>query len=166
MLLEKIRYIVAECAARSDGCGPVFELSSSERAKLLVVTVAINGVLEYETLFVSIWGSPDAKDWGKAPVASFSPRSYCGSYSLLLNLAARPNIKYIRAVWRMQPWKSRTKETMFDFYVAVELSGSRIRHHMQEGGARSRLPVEHSNGGDRYDAQSLSHDPPHKRLQS
>ena len=127
MLLEKIRYVVPDCAACSDGCGPVFELSSSERGKLLVVTLAINCVLEYETLFVSIWGSPRAETWGTAPLASFTPKHYCGVYSILLNLAARPNIKYIRADWRMQRWKSRTKEVMFDFYIAVEPSGSRIQ---------------------------------------
>jgi hypothetical protein len=134
MLLKKVRYVVPECAACSDGCGPVFELSSSERGKLLVVTLAINRVLEYETLFVSIWGSPDTENWGTAPLASFSPKYYCGVYSTLLNLAARPNIKYIRADWRIQRWKSRTKEVMADFRVAVEPSGSRIHSHIHEAG--------------------------------
>ena len=132
MLLEKNRYVVPECAACSDGCGPVFELSSSERGKLLVATLAINGVLEYETLFVSIWGSPDTVNWGTAPLASFSPKSYCGVYSILLSLEARPNIKYFRAVWRMQRWKSRTKDLMFDFNITVEPSGSRIHSHNHE----------------------------------
>ena len=132
MLLKKIRYLVPELAACSDGCGPVFELSSSERGKLLVVTLAINCVLEYETLSVSIWGSPDTENWGTAALASFSPKYYCGVYSILLNLAARPNIKYIRADWRIQPWKSRTKEVMFDFYIAVEPSGFRIHRHIHE----------------------------------
>jgi hypothetical protein len=132
MLLEEVRYVVPDCAACSDGCGPVFELSSSERGKLLVVTLAINGVLEYETLFVSIWGSPGAETWGTAPLASFTPKHYCGVYSVLLNLAARPNIKYIRADWRIQRWKRRTKEVMFDFCIAVQPSGSRIYPHIHE----------------------------------
>lgn len=132
MLLEEIRYVVPECAACSDGCGPVFELSSSERGKLLIVTLAITCVLEYETLFVSIWGSPGAETWGTAPLASFTPKHYCGVYSILLNLASRPNIRYIRADWRMQRWKSRSKEVMFDFWIAVEPSGSRIQPHIQE----------------------------------
>jgi len=126
MLAEKTRYVVPECAACSDGCGPVFELSSSERGKLLVVTLAINCVLEQETMFVSIWGSPDAENWGTAPLASFSPKNYCGVYSILLNLAGRQNIKYIRADWKMRRWKSRTKEVMVDFFIAIEPSGSRI----------------------------------------
>ncbi len=126
---KKLRYVVPDCAAYSDGCGPVFELSSSERGKLLVVTLAINWVLEYETLIVSIRGSPDGKTWGTAPLASFTPKHYCGVYSILLNLAARPNINYIRAEWRMQQWKNATKEVMFDFCIAVEPSGSRIRPH-------------------------------------
>jgi hypothetical protein len=101
-------------------------------AESLVVTLAINCVLEYETLFLSIWGSPDSENWGTAPLASFSPKHYCGVYSILLNLAARPNIKYIRAGWRMQRWKSRAKEVMFDFSIAVEPSGSRIHPYVHE----------------------------------
>ncbi len=132
MLLERTRYVVPDCAACSDGCGPVFELSSSERGKLLVVTLAINRILEYEALFVSIWGSPGAESWGTAPLASFTPKHYCGVYSTLLNLAGRPNIKYIRADWKIQRWKSRTKDVMVDFCIAVQPSGSRMPPHIHE----------------------------------
>ena len=97
MRAEKLRNVVLECKAYSDGCGPVFELSPSEHGKLLVLTLAINAVLEYETLFVSIWGSPDAETWGTTTLVSFPLKSYCGVYSIVLNLAARPDIRYIRA---------------------------------------------------------------------
>ena len=62
--VEKLRYIVPKCATHSDGCGPIVELSSAERGKLLVLTLDINCVLEQETLLVSIWGSADADNWG------------------------------------------------------------------------------------------------------
>ena len=126
MRAEKLRNVVPACMAYSDGCGPVFELSPSEHGKLLVLTLAINAVLEHETFFVSIWGSPDAETWGTTPLVSFPPKSYCGVYSILLNLAARPDIRYLRAQWTMQRWRNTTKEVMFDFYVSVELSGSRM----------------------------------------
>jgi len=126
MRAEEPRNVVPPCLAYSDGCGPVFELFPSEQGKLLVLTLAINAVLEHETLFVSIWGSPDAETWGTTPLVSFPPKYYCGVSSILLNLAARPDVRYIRAQWRMQGWKNMTKEVMFDFYVSVELSGSRI----------------------------------------
>jgi hypothetical protein len=126
--------------ACSDGYGPVFELSPSEHGKLLVLTLVIDGVVEQETLFVSIWGSPDAENWGAAPLASFPPKNYCGVYSILLNLATRPNIRYIRAQWRMQRWKSTAEELMFDFYISLERSGSRINPgiHPPEHGKRMK----------------------------
>jgi|SRR5579871_6886293 len=121
-----VRYVVPECSTRSDGCGPVFELSSLERGKLVVLTLEINCVLEQETLVVSIWGSPDADDWGTKPLVSFPPENYCGLYSILLNLVSHPRIRYLQARWRTERWKNRTEEPMFCFYISVEPSGSRI----------------------------------------
>ena len=139
MRAEKLRNVVPECMAYSDGCGPAFELSPSEKGKLLVLTLAINAVLEHETFFASIWGSPDAETWGTTPLVSFPPRSYCGLYSILLNLAARPDIRYIRAQWKMQRWEKTTGDVMFDFYVSIELSGSRMgpRIHPHDRGKRA-----------------------------
>lgn len=124
--VEKLRYVVAECAAYSDGCGPAFELSSLERGKLLVLTLAIHRVLEHETLVISIWGSRDGENWEATPLASFTPKHYCGLYSILLNLVKRTEIHYLRAQWKMQRWKNTTKQTMFDFHIAVEPSGARV----------------------------------------
>ena len=123
---EELKYVVPECAAHSDGYGPIFELSSLERAKLLVLTLAINCVLEHEALFVSVWGSLDGENWGTAALVSFPPKHYCGLYSTLLNLVTHPEIRYIRAQWRMQRLKNTTKQLMFGFYVSVEQSGARI----------------------------------------
>ena len=139
MHAEKLSIVVPPCVAYSDGCGPVFELYPSEHGKLLVLTLVINAVLEHETFFVSIWGSPDAETWGTTPLISFPPKSYCGVYSILLNLAARPDIRYIRAQWKMQRWEKTTSDVMFDFYVSVELSGSRMgrRTHPHDRGKRA-----------------------------
>ncbi len=123
---EELKYVVPECAAHSDGYGPIFKLSSLERAKLLVLSLAINCVLEHEALFVSVWGSLDGENWGTAALVSFPPKHYCGSYSTLLNLVTHPEIRYIRAQWRMQRLKNTTKQPMFGFYVSVEQSGARI----------------------------------------
>jgi len=139
MRAEKLRNVVPQCVAYSDGCGQVFELFPSEQGKLLVLTLVINAVLEHETLFVSIWGSPDAETWGTTPLMSFPPKSYCGVYSILLNLAPRPDIRYLRAQWTMQRWRNTTKEVMFGFYVSVELSGSQTgrRTHPHDHGKRA-----------------------------
>ena len=123
---KTLRYVVPECATRSDGCGPIFELSSAERGKLLVLTLGINCVLEQETLLVSVWGSADAENWGTTALVSFPPKSFCGLYSTLLNLVTQPGIRYIRVQWRTQRWQNRTEQPLFCFYISVEPSGSRI----------------------------------------
>lgn len=123
---EELSYFVPECAGHSDGYGPIFELSSLERAKLLVLTLAINGVLEHEALFVSVRGSLDGENWATAALVSFPPKHSCGLYSTLLNLVTQPDIRYMRAQWRMQRLKSTTRQLMFGFYVSVEQSGARI----------------------------------------
>ena len=137
---EGLRYVVPACAVHSDGCGPIFELSSLERGTLLVLTLAINCVLEHERLFVSVWGSQDAENWGTAPLVSFTPKYYCGLYSTLLSLTAHPEIRYIRAQWRMQQLKKATKQLMFGFHISVEQSGARISARSIDSlGHRNRL---------------------------
>ena len=124
--VKKPRYLVPECDIHSEGCGPIFELTSSERGKLLVLTLGINCVLEHETLLVSVWGSSDAETWGTKPLVSFPPKNYCGLYSILLNLGVEPGVRYIRAGWRAERWKNTTEQPLFCFYISIELSGSRI----------------------------------------
>ncbi len=137
---EELRYVVPECVAHSDGYGPVFELSSLERGSLLVLTLAINHVLEHEMLLVSSWGSQDAENWGTTALVSFTPKYYCGLYSTLLNLVAHPEIRYIRAQWRMQQLKKATKQVMFGFHISIEQSGARISARSIDSlGHRDRL---------------------------
>lgn len=73
------------------------------------------------------WGSRDKTDWGTKPLAAFPQRSYCGMYSVLLNVSACPEIKYVRAQWKMSRWTTNSPEPLFEFSVDAERSGARIR---------------------------------------
>lgn len=94
--------------------------------RLLVVTLGITDVVERTGLTVSIWGSTDQLDWGPKPLATFRERQYCGVYSVLLNLAARPDIRYLRAQWTMNRWGRGERPPVFEFEVFVEESGARV----------------------------------------
>ncbi len=118
--------LLCETTARADGIGPVVEINA-EIGTLLVVTLAITRIIEQGSIDVSIWGSPDKMNWGEKPLAVFPQRSYCGMYSVLLNLSARPEIKYVRAQWKMNRWTKRSPEPLFEFYVDAERSGTRVR---------------------------------------
>lgn len=123
MLLESL---LNEIIARSDGIGPLIDIGD-DAGRLLVLTLGITRIIEQETLEVSIWGSPDQTDWGVRPLASFPQKSYCGVYSILLNLAAQPEIKYLRIQWKMNRWTKGNPTPLFGFHVHRERSGARVR---------------------------------------
>ena len=111
-----------------DGVGPSIDVSRAT-GKLLVLTLGITRILEQESLEVSIWGSSDGTNWGIKPLASFPPKSYCGLYSILLNLSARPDSRLVRVQWKMNRWSKSPGNSMLmcTFYVDAEESGARIR---------------------------------------
>ncbi len=117
--------LLPENIARADGAGRSVEISIAN-GRLLVLTLGITRILEQESLEVSIWGSRDEVDWGSRPLASFPPKSYCGFYSVLLNLSARKDISYLRVHWKMNRWNKPGTNPLFAFYVEAEESGARL----------------------------------------
>jgi hypothetical protein len=125
--------LLKEKLIQSDGVGPSIDLSRST-GKLLVLTLGITRILEQESLEVSVWGSPEGTVWGPKPLASFPPKSYCGLYSILLNLSTRPETRHVRLQWKVNRWsKSPGSSVMCTFYVDAEESGARLH---------TRMPVE------------------------
>lgn len=107
-------YLLPETETREDGAGPAIETPSPNTA---VVTLGITQALEREGLQVSIWGSPDGESWGAKPLAEFPAKSYCGRYSLPLNLNG---VRQIRAAWKMRSHKKPDeRETFFGFYIEM-----------------------------------------------
>jgi hypothetical protein len=118
-------YLVPEQLSRNDGIGPVLDLGHC-CGKLLVLTLGINHVTEHAGLTVSIWASPDGLDWGTKPLVSFPQKYYCGLYSLLLNLVAHPEIRYLRPQWNMKAWRQMDASPLFSFELFAEESGARL----------------------------------------
>ena len=106
--------------------GPAIDIRE-DAGLLLVLTLGITRIIEHETLEVSIFGSPDKTDWTARPLASFPQKSYCGLYSMLLNLSAHPEVKYLRVQWKMKRWTKENPTPLFGFYVDMERSGARVR---------------------------------------
>lgn len=118
-------FLLPESIARSDGTGSELDLGPKQ-GKLLVLTLGITRIIEQESLEVSIWGSPDGKKWDLRPLATFPPKFYCGIYSILLNLAAHDDVRFVRVKWRMSRWTHGEVTPMFGFYVYAEESGARL----------------------------------------
>jgi hypothetical protein len=120
-----VRPLVPECLIFRDGIAPAVELGSS-RGRLLVVTLEVHRVTEQDGLLVSVWGSADKSDWGTTALLTFPPKSYCGVYSALLNLANKTDISCLRVHWNVRRWAKGESTPAFGFSVTAEESGSRL----------------------------------------
>jgi hypothetical protein len=119
------KHLLSDSVRKGDGIGPIVDLEDY-CSKLLVVTLGITDVVERTGLTVSVWGSPDQTLWGSKPLLTFRQRQYCGVYSVLLNLATHPDIRYLRVQWNMNLWGRGERIPVFGFEVFLEESGARV----------------------------------------
>jgi hypothetical protein len=116
-------FLFPEGIAREDGCSAETSLGES-RGRPLLLTLGITRVLEQESLDVSVWGSADGQAW--QPLAAFPQKSYCGIYSLMLDLSRRREIRYLRAHWRMGRWGGGESKPLAGFYLMAEESKMQV----------------------------------------
>jgi hypothetical protein len=109
-------FLLPENVARQDGAGADCPLGT-DCGKALMLTLGITRIMERESLEISIWGSPDGSDWKLFQV--FPQKFYCGTYSLVLDLSDRPEVRYLRATWRMNCWGQGDSTPLFGFYLTA-----------------------------------------------
>jgi hypothetical protein len=100
------------------GDGPALDVSGSD-GRIFLLTLEITDIIEQESLDVSIFGSADGATWEAKPVAAFPQKFYREEVPLLLNLSARPELKFIRAHWEVNRWGRGTLTPMFEFCVKL-----------------------------------------------
>jgi hypothetical protein len=113
----QVTYLLPEGVARESGSGPELALGAS-RCKPLLLTLGINRIVERESLEISIWGSSDRENWRRLEV--FPQKFYCGKYTRALDLTRHPDVRFLRAEWKMGRWGHRMSEPLFGFYLLVE----------------------------------------------
>lgn len=113
-------FLLPESVSREDGTGPAMDLDSIQ-GKVISLTLGITRIIEQESLDVAIWGSPDGNDWGAKPLIAFPQKFYCGTYTVLLDLSSTPDVRYLRAQWKMNRWGRGEQKPMFDFYLFADL---------------------------------------------
>ena len=116
-------FLFPEGIAREDGHGAEISLGESP-ARPLLLTLGITRILEQGSLDVSIWGSADGQAW--QPLASFPQKFYCGTYSLMLDLSRRLEIRYLRAQWRMSRWGGGDSRPLAGFYLFAEVAKMQV----------------------------------------
>jgi hypothetical protein len=95
------------------GDGPAIEIGGASN-RVFLLTLDISAVVEQESIEVSIFGSADGQTWTAKPILSFPQKFYCGQSPLLLDVTAKPDVKFIRAHWEVNRWGRGTDAVMFE----------------------------------------------------
>ena len=112
-------FVVPEnTVVNAKGDGPALDVSRAE-GRVFLLTLAITNIVEQESLDVSIFASADGTIWDPKPVAAFPQKFYREEVPLLLNLTARPEVKFIRAHWEVARWGRGSETPMFEFHVTL-----------------------------------------------
>ncbi len=115
-------FLLPEKIASEDGQGEPVVLDrillDPSRRQRIQLTLGITRILERESLDVQIYGSADGERW--RPLAAFLRKSFCGIYSVTLDLSAQREIRYLRTQWKMHRWGPGESSPLFSFYVWIE----------------------------------------------
>ncbi len=112
-------FLLPEGVLREDSEGPVVSVGNAQ-GKLLLLTLGITRIIEQESLDVSIWGSTDQTDWGSKPLASFPQKFYCGTYQLLVDLSAHPEVKFLKVHYKLGRWGRGEPKPVFGAYLFAQ----------------------------------------------
>jgi len=116
-------FVLPETVVREDGRSAEIALEAST-GRVLMLTLGITRVLERETLEVSIHASRDGSTWQR--LAAFPKKSYCGTYSLLVDLSDKPEMRYLRIHWNVSRWDDAVQKPVFAFFVSGEQLRARV----------------------------------------
>jgi len=114
-------FLLPEQVVRQDGESAPFALDTP-RESGLTITLGITRIIEQESLDLSIWGSADGQTWGDKPLLKFPQKFYCGTYTLLLDLSERPDVRHIKVAWKLNRWGRGEPTPLFGLYVFAQAS--------------------------------------------
>lgn len=110
------QFLLPETTVREAGTGQEINLGD-QPGQSLILTLGITRTCEQESIDVSIWGSADGKDWGAKPLAAFPQKFYCGTYDIVLDLSAHPDVRYLRPKWAVNRWGKGDPKPLFTIYL-------------------------------------------------
>ncbi|HEY7089656.1 MAG TPA: hypothetical protein VH518_16275 [Tepidisphaeraceae bacterium] len=113
------QFLLPETTVRAAGTGPELDLGD-QQGGTLILTLGITRIIEQESIDLSIWGSPDGSDWGAKPLTAFPQKFYCGTYQILLDLSAKPEVKFLRVKWAVNRWGKGDPKPLFTIYLFAQ----------------------------------------------
>lgn len=100
------------------GDGEAIDVSGAS-SRTFLLTLNVVETVEQESLEVSVFGSVDGTTWEPKPELSFPQKFYRGETPMLLELQARPNVKFVRVHWELNRWGRGPEQPMFVFQVGL-----------------------------------------------
>jgi len=119
------------------GDGPVVNVSNASN-HVFLLSLNITGIVEQESLDVSIHGSADGTTWSTKPVTNFPQKFYQAQHPLLLDLTEHADVKFLRAHWEVSRWGRGSETPMFEFNVTIKEVPSEI---LKEATAEAKAMV-------------------------
>ena len=107
-----------DTAVETSGQGSALDVGARAGKPVLLV-LRVTEIIEQESFLLSIWGSVDGKDWGSKALFQFPEQFYQGAMPAALDLAQRPEIKFLQARWHVNRWGRGYPRPFFK--IAVEL---------------------------------------------
>jgi hypothetical protein len=101
------------------GDGPAVDVGSAAN-RVFLLSLNITGIVEQESLDVSVYGSADGTTWGLKPLTNFPQKFYQAQHPLLLDLTGQSNVKFLRAHWEVARWGRGSETPMFEFHVTIK----------------------------------------------
>jgi len=108
-----------ETRVEKNGAGPAYELGALA-GKPVMIVLRITEIIEQESLHVSIWGSPDGKEWGREALFWYPQKFYQGVSPAALDLTQLPQVKFLRANWEVNRWGRGDPRPLFKFGVEIQ----------------------------------------------
>lgn len=112
-------FLLPDQVVRQNGSGPAIAIGDRNTG-VVAVTLGINRIIEQESIEVRIMGSADGETWLEKPVATFPMKFYCGVYTLLVDLMDSPDVRYLRAEWKVNRWGRGEPTPLFGVYMFAE----------------------------------------------
>jgi len=113
-------FLFEEQTVTTNGEGPPLDIQDAA-GKAIQLTLGITEIVEQESLDVAIYGSADGIEWTPKPLTSFPQKFYNGMYTIVLDLRPLPEIRFLKAVYKMNRWGMWTSGPSFKFFVFAEI---------------------------------------------
>jgi hypothetical protein len=114
-----VRYLLPTTVTETNGESEPYELGALAGKRLLMV-LRVTDIIEQESLHVSVWGSPDGKQWSSKALFWFPQKFYRGVTPAAVDMSYRPEVTFLKARWEVNRWGRGYPVPRFEFSLEIQ----------------------------------------------